>query len=65
MNILYIYRSLDAGPSIRRVFEPIEKKMSETNNVENLFLPSPNAGLKDIMKNIIYVKKHVKNKSMI
>lgn len=62
MNILYIYRSLDAGPSIRRVFEPIEKKMSETNNVENLFLPSPNAGLKDIMKNIIYVKKHVKNK---
>ena len=29
MRILYIYRSKDSGPSIRRVFEPIENALKK------------------------------------
>lgn len=59
MKILYIYRSKDAGPSIRRVFEPIEKKMSETDDVSSIYLPCSKAGVKDIIQNIVFVKKYL------
>ena len=35
MNITYFNRALDAGISIRQGFEPLIKKIGETNHVES------------------------------
>lgn len=63
MRILYIYRSKDAGPSIRRVFEPIEKQMRLTEEVDSVFLPCSRASFKDILTNIRFIKEYIKDKS--
>ena len=60
MRILYIYRSKDSGPSIRRVFQPIESRMREYADVDSIFLPSPYASLSALYKNVRYVMSYVK-----
>ena len=62
MRILYIYRSKESGPSMRRVFEPIEQALRYENLVDSLYLPIATASPIDIIKNIQFVKKHLKDK---
>lgn len=63
MKILYIFRAIKGGPSIRRVFEPVAEYLSETNEVESIFLPYEGASLNTIRKNIWFVKNHLKANS--
>lgn len=60
MRILYIYRSLDSGPSIRRVFAPIEEELKKTNEVNSIFLPKGTASPLDIIRNVRFVKNHLR-----
>ena len=53
MKILYVYRSRKVGPSIRRVFESIEKNISEKVDVDHVELPY--IRMLDIWKNIKYI----------
>ena len=62
MRILYIYRSKEAGPSMRRVFEPIEQALRYENLVDSLYLPIATASPIDMIKNIQFVKKYLKDK---
>lgn len=62
MKILYIFKSKDAAPSIRRVFEPIAKELSKTNDVESFYVPTERAGLFDMYKNVKALKKELKGK---
>lgn len=59
MRILYIFRSLKSGPSIRRVFEPIVDYISISEDVTSIYLPSERADIKSIRKNVSYVKDHI------
>lgn len=64
MKILYVYRSLKAGPSIRRVFEPIEKKLIEMNiQIESIYLPCESASFFSIVKNILFLKNKLSKKT--
>ncbi len=60
MRILYIYRSMESGHSIRRVFQPIESRMRDFAEVDSIFLPSPYASLPALYKNIRYAMSYVK-----
>ena len=62
MRILYIYRSKDAGPSIRRVFEPIGKALNNECLVDSIYLPMATASPVDILRNIQFVKNHLRGK---
>lgn len=62
MNILYIYRSKNSGPSIRRVFEPIEQELRKNVNIDSLYLPVSSASPIAILKNIRFVLKYLQNK---
>lgn len=53
MKVLYIYRNDKAGPSIRRAFEPIQKKMCDKAEVKSIKLPF--VRMFDILKNAKYV----------
>ena len=59
MKILYVYRSLSAGPSIRRVFEPIECIVSKTENSHNVVLPYNR--MVDCWKNMRYIVPMLKS----
>lgn len=59
MRILYIYRSKDSGPSIRRVFQPIQREISLHEDVDALYLPTKHANLSAIIKNTIFVIRHL------
>lgn len=61
MRVLYIYRSKESGHSIRRVFEPIETHLRSTENVESIYLPSCRATIKGIFKNVLYLRKYIRN----
>ena len=61
MKILYIYRHPDLGFSIRKVFHPIEREMKNYADVDSIYLPVPNYGIKGLWRNIRYVLKHCKN----
>lgn len=58
VKILYIFRSPKAGPSIRRVFEPIGKQISIELEVQNVFLPFYK--MIDFWKNIKYIRSIIK-----
>ena len=60
MRVLYIYRSMESGPSIRRVFQPIESRIRDFAEVDSIFLPSPYASLSALYKNIRYAMSYVK-----
>lgn len=60
MKLLYIYRHLDLGYSIGKVFHPIENEMKKYAEVESVNLPIPNYSLKGVWKNIRFVQKHCK-----
>ena len=60
MRILYIYRSMESGPSIRRVFQPIESRMRDFAEVDSIYLPSPYASISALCKNIRYAMSYVK-----
>ena len=62
MRILYIYRSKDAGRSIRRVFEPIRKALNKECLVDSIYLPIATASPVDILRNIQFVKKYLRGK---
>lgn len=62
MKILLIYRSLELGPSIRRVFQPLEAEMRKSHEVDAIYLPIATASPFDILKNIKYVKQHLDSK---
>lgn len=62
MRILYIYRSKDLGPSMRRVFEPIEQALRNDCQVDSLYLPIATASPIVIIRNIQFVKKFLKGK---
>lgn len=57
MNINYYYRNSQAGFSIRAVFQTIVNEIKKNNNIIETYLPSPNAQIKDIIKNGLYAKK--------
>lgn len=63
MKVLMIYRSKDSGPSIRRVFEPIEMELKKENIVDSIYLPIGTASPLDIIKNIKFVKNYLVGKS--
>lgn len=58
MNITYFNRALDAGISIRQGFEPLIKKIGETNHVESYDLPESRFTPKCILKNLWFTYKH-------
>ena len=61
MRILYIYRSLKAGPSIRRVFEPIEKELKNRGfDVDSIYLLTERADFHSAYININFVRKWLK-----
>lgn len=62
MRILYIYRSKDSGPSMRRVFEPIELALRNDCQIESLYLPIATASPIDIIRNIRFVKDYLKTR---
>lgn len=62
MRILYIYRNKELGPSIRRVFQPVEEEMRKFAEVESIFLPYKGASLYSLYKNICYVKQFIKSR---
>ena len=55
MEILYIERNHKAGFSIAKVFAPIIASFENSNIIE---VPSNQAGVLDIFKNLLYVFKH-------
>lgn len=61
MKLLYIYRHPDLGFSISKVFHPIEREMKNYADVDSIYLPVPNYGIKGLWRNIRYVLKHCKN----
>lgn len=56
MKILYIYRS--TGPSIRRVFEPIENELFDLANIDHINLPYNR--MIDFWKNMRYIFRFLK-----
>ena len=62
MRILYIYRSKDSGPSIRRVFEPIENALKKECQLDSIYLPIATASPIDIFWNIQFVKNYIRGK---
>lgn len=62
MRILYIYRSKDSGPSIRRVFEPIENALKNECQLDSIYLPIATASPIDIFRNIQFVKNYIRGK---
>ena len=53
MRILYIYRSKDSGPSIRRVFEPIENALKKECQLDSIYLPIATASPRYIQEHTI------------
>ena len=62
MRNLYIYRSKDSGPSIRRVFEPIENVLKKECQLDSIYLPIATASPIDILRNIQFVQNYLKGK---
>lgn len=62
MNVLYIYRNPKQGPSIRRVFEPIERELCASANIQSISLPASTASFKSILSNIKYVFNYLNGK---
>ena len=62
MRILYIYRSKDSGPSMRRVFEPIENALKNECQLDSIYLPMATASPIDIFRNIQFVRNYLKDK---
>lgn len=62
MRTLYIYRSKDSGPSIRRVFEPIENVLKKECQLDSIYLPIATASPIDILRNIQFVQNYLKGK---
>jgi glycosyltransferase involved in cell wall biosynthesis len=56
--ITFFIRNKNSGYSIRRVFEPIIKKISEYENVEVFELPCEKADLVSVVKNLCFVYKN-------
>lgn len=61
MKVLYIYRNPKSGYSVGRVFRPIEEEMKQKCMVTSLYLPCYRAKIKDLLKNIQFVKNHLCN----
>lgn len=60
MKILYVYRSINAGPSIKRVFEPIEQELAAQDiDVSSFFLPCHRGTVKALFTNIKALKEHL------
>lgn len=63
IKVLYISRNKNLGYSISRVFAPIIEGMREYCDVDSISLPYASNSLQDIMRNIIYVKKHIRGRN--
>ena len=64
MKILFIYRSKSSGPSIRRVFEPIEREMGRMGiEVDSIYLPHQSISPKNIFQNYLCIKRKLKEKA--
>lgn len=64
MRILYVYRSLKAGPSIRRVFEPIARELNRQGvAVDSMYLPYQSINPIHLIKNIQCLKKQLKREN--
>ena len=62
MKILFIYRSKDSGPSMRRAFEPIEKMLKDECQVDSIYLPFSTASPMDMLRNILFIKKYLRER---
>lgn len=58
MKILYIFRKPDGNPSIYRNFEPMMNAFREEHEVSEIFLPYGGGNPINILRNIIFVRKH-------
>ncbi len=59
MKILYLYRNSAMGYSIGKVFAPIERAISEYEEIESLSMPGYGYSLKSLLQNISIVRKKV------
>lgn len=58
MKILFIYRSKSSGPSIRRVFEPIEREIGRMGiEVDSIYLPHQSISQEYLSKLPLYQEK--------
>lgn len=62
--IAYFHRHPACGFSIYRVFKTIEGKVSESEQIEEVFMPSSHSMPWDIVRNSIYVFKHRNKKGV-
>ena len=60
MKLLYIYRNLNLGFSIGKVFRPIEKEMKKFAEVDSIELPCANYSLQGLCQNIKAIRKAIK-----
>ena len=60
-KVIFIQRNKKAGFSIDKVARPI---IENTDNKEELSVPSSGAGLQDLFKNLIFVLKHRDKKAI-
>lgn len=57
MEINFFYRNRKVGFSIAAVFDTVVSEVSKTYIVKRIFLPSPNANVKSILRNGLFAKK--------
>lgn len=63
-KVTFFNRNMDLGFSINKVFIPIRREISKDFTVENVYVPGRTANPIDIIRNILYVRKH-RNKNGI
>lgn len=64
MRINYYFRNPKVGYSIQIVFKTIIEQISQQYIIKQIFLPSPFANLRSILKNGLYAKQHQKALSL-
>lgn len=57
-NITYFYRNSRAGYSIAKVMNNLSQEISKQLPIEEFYVPEYRAGLRSIIKNIVFVYKH-------
>lgn len=63
MKILFIYRNPSMGPSIRRVFQPIEEVLGKEDEVDSLSLPCGDYAPVSLWRNIKEAQRASKGKA--
>lgn len=62
MKILYVYRNPEMGISIGKVYSQIEDKMKSLCDVDSVYMPESNYKPISLAKNIMYLRKYLKEK---